>query len=101
VRRAARAVFPGANAVSAGGTRLLADGAADDLPVPEKVLRSQANVFDDLAKQEGGDVASAVHRNGSSPTVRVPKLLMRSSLPHLFEAHPLQYRDHLSRTEDG
>ena len=58
---ASRAVFPGASVASAGGTRLLADGAADDLSVPEKVLRSRANVFDDLAEQEGGDIASAVH----------------------------------------
>jgi hypothetical protein len=59
-----------------GATCLLADGAADDLSVPEKVFRSRANVFDDLAEQEGGDIASAVHRNGRPSTVRVPKLLV-------------------------
>jgi hypothetical protein len=75
-RRAPRGVFPGANEVSEGGTRLLADGAADDLSVPEKVFRSRANVLDDLAEQEGGDIASAVHRNGRPSTVRVPKLLV-------------------------
>jgi hypothetical protein len=49
-RRALRAVFPGASVASAGGTRLLADGAAEDLSIPEKFLRRRANVFDDLAE---------------------------------------------------
>lgn len=79
---------------------MLADGAADDLSVPKKLFRCRANVFDDLAEKEGGDIASAVHGDGRPATVWVPQLLMRSSLSYFFESHPLQYRDHLSRAED-
>ena len=71
-----------------GATRLLADGAADDLSVPEKFLRRRANVSDDLAEQKGGDIASAVHGYGRPSTVWVPKLLVRPSLSNLFEPHP-------------
>ena len=80
---------------------MLTAGAGYDLSVPEKLLRGHARVFDDLAEQEGGDVASAMYRNGRATTIWVPKLLVGTSLPYLFESHPLEYRDHLSGGEDG
>ncbi len=69
--------------------------------MPEKLLRRRANVLDNLAEQEGGDIASAVHGYSRPSAIQVPKLLVRPSLPYLFEPHPLEYRDHFSRTEDG
>jgi hypothetical protein len=76
-------------------------GAAVALSVPEKLLRSRANVSDDLAEQEGGEVASAMHWNSRATTVWVPELLVGPSLANFFETHPLKDRDHLSRTQDG
>jgi len=52
-----------------GGNRSLSAGAAMALPVPEKLLRSRANVLDDLAEQEGGEVASAMHWNSRATTI--------------------------------
>ncbi len=77
---------------------MLSAGAAVDLSVPEELLWSRANVFDDLAEQEGGDVASAMHWNGRAATVWVPELLVGSSLSDLFETHLRKNRDHLPRS---
>lgn len=79
--------------MSAAGT------AGSPLSVPEKLLRGHVRVLDDLAEQEGGDVAAAMHRNGCSPTVWVAKLFVRTPLPYFFESHPLEYRDHISRRQ--
>jgi len=69
--------------------------------VAEKLLRGHVRVFDDQAEQKRGDVASAMYRNSRAATVWVPKLFVGSSLPQLFESHPLEYRDDLSGGEDG
>jgi hypothetical protein len=71
------------------------------LPESEKLLRSRSNVLDDLAEQEGGDIASAMYRNSGPATVWVVELPVGTSLPYLFEPHSLEYRDNLSRSEDG
>jgi hypothetical protein len=72
-----------------------------NLSVPEKLIRSGSNVFDDLAEQERRDVAAAVGRNSRTPTVWMSELLVGTSLPDLLETHLLEDRDDLSRTQDG
>ena len=43
----------------------------------------ETNVFDDFAQKIRRDVASCVKRNGGDPTIRMPKLLVRSTLTNL------------------
>jgi len=78
---------------------VLSAGVGDCLSVPEEFLWIHTRVFDDLAEQEGGDVASAMDGNGSFAAVRMPKLLVGTALPHSCESHPLKDRDHLSRSQ--
>jgi len=68
--------------------------------MPEKLLRSRANVFDDLAEQEGRDVASAMYWNSRAATVWMSELLVGTSLPDFLETHLLKDRNYLSRTQD-
>jgi len=68
--------------------------------VLEELLYGGSDVANDLAKKERGDVASAVERHGGATTVSVAELLVGPSLPHLLEAHAVQDRDDLPRTED-
>ena len=43
----------------------------------------ETNVFDDFAQKIRRDVASCVKWNGGDPTIRMPKLLVRSTLTNL------------------
>ncbi len=51
--------------------------------IGQKFIRRQVDILDDLAQQRRRDIAAPVNRNSGSPTVRVPKLLMRTPLPYL------------------
>ncbi len=84
------------SAASEGGTRLLSDGAATDLSVPEKLFLCRPDVFDDLPKKQRGYIASGVNRDGSASTIRMSELLVGPTLSHFFEPHLLEDRDDLS-----
>jgi hypothetical protein len=79
----------------------LSVGAGVDRSVPEKLLRCRTYVLDDLAEQEGGDIASAMDRNGRAPSVWMSNLLVGASLSDFLEPHLHQDLDHRSRTQDG
>jgi len=53
-----------------------------------------------LAEQEGGDVASAMDRNGRATTVRMPELLVGASLSDFLEAHLPENGDHLPEAQN-
>jgi hypothetical protein len=80
---------------------VLEDGAVFELTVPKKLVWSHTCVFDNLAEQEGGDVASAMNRHSRPATIRMLELFVGASLPDFFEPHSLQDRDHCSRTQNG
>ena len=69
----------------------------DSLPTFEEFLGRHADVFDDLAKENGRDIPGGVERYGGDPAVGVPKLLVRSALPNLHEAECLEDTDNLPR----
>jgi len=93
-------VFSGAAAGRAGATLLLSAGAAPDLAVPEELLWRYSDVLDDLAEQEGGDVASAMHWDRRATAVRMFELLVGTSLPDLLETQLPENRDHFAGAQD-
>ena len=50
----------------------------------QKLLDRKADVIGDPPKQDGGDVAALVYRDGGAPAVRVAELLVRA----LWRASP-------------
>ncbi len=69
-------------------------------PSCNEVLRRQANVLADLAQKEGRDITAGMNRNRGHAPVRVAKLAMGSTLPHLDKAQAFEDADDLSRLED-
>ena len=68
---------------------------------PQELLHGEADILGNLAQQGGGDVATGVVGDRSSPAVGVTILLVRSSLPDLDEAQLLQEGRNLPRLQRG
>ena len=66
----------------------------------EKFVKCHADVSRNLPEEQRRDVASRVKRYGGRPPVRMPELLVRSSLPYLDEPEASQASHHLSRFQD-
>jgi len=54
--------------------------------VPEKLLRGDSEILDDLTKKSRLDVSAAVNRQGRGAAIFVPKLLVGPSLPDFDQA---------------
>jgi hypothetical protein len=67
----------------------------------QKLFWGDADVLDDLAKQERRDVTSAVDRNCRVATVRMAELLVGAALPDLNEAKSFEGTDDVPWFQDG
>jgi len=66
----------------------------------QKLVYRQVNIARNFSQKPRRDIAPLMHRNCSCPPVRVPKLYMRTFLPHHGKAQGLQNPDDLLGLED-
>ena len=63
------------------------------LRTPQELLLRQTDVLGDLAQQRRRDVPAGVKGDGRTTAVSMPILLVRTPLPNLCEAQPLDKRN--------
>lgn len=56
----------------------------------EQIFDSEADVFCYLPQQNGRNISACMKLHGSTPSIRVPVLLMRSPLAYFHKSQPLQ-----------
>ena len=71
-----------------------------ELTLLQKILHRHADVFCDLAQQDGGEITSCVEWNSRAPAVGMPELLMRAALTNFLKPQPLQDRNNLAGLEN-
>ena len=66
----------------------------------EKLDDGETGVFCDPPQQQWRDISTRVKRDGCASSIRMPELLVRTTLPDLGEAELLQNRSYLARLEN-
>jgi hypothetical protein len=56
----------------------------------QELLNREADILRDLTQQQWRDVSTGVKRNRRPPTIRVPVLLVRSTLANLTKPEPFK-----------
>ena len=62
-----------------------------------KCFQRHPNIACNLAQQWRRDVTSGVKGNGGLSAIRMPVLLVRTTLPNFHKPQPFQYGSHLTR----
>jgi hypothetical protein len=68
--------------------------------VAEKVVGCDSDVFHDLAKEHGGNIAARMIRDGGAASVWMTILHVRAALADENEAHRFQHATDLARLEN-
>ena len=70
------------------------------LPMRDEILHAHAYILGDPAQQNRGHVPAGMHGHRCPATIGMGELLVRPSVPNLYEAEPKQHSNHLPWLQD-
>jgi len=68
---------------------------------PQKLLRRNCDIFDNLAEKKRRNITATVKWNRSSASIGMAVLLVRTALTDLDKTQLLQHTGHLTRLQNG